>query len=316
MLTLRLAHVSVVAVAAALALSSAATAIENSVVPGAELGKLRHGTFPSVGNRTHVGVDLLAACGASVNAFADGTVIDLIDTDDPTNNFDSMGYMLLLQHADDADGRPLATVYLHLQEPPAHSDGRAIKKGDTLDAGQPIGKVGDTGFVLGDGCHLHFEVRHFLTRFNMADGWRNIYGRGDQRGSSRFENDWEDPEPLFVGIKEEIIATDKGTGVAPLPGDRTEVLIEAWGLGLRTSDRDLMYGHPGNGVIVSWVAAGSEAEKADLRLGDHISRIDVDLVDEPSDVLEQIRLAQTRPQSDVNRILVSVTHDMTAVGNT
>ena len=66
----------------------------NPVELGAELGEFRHGTFPSIGKRTHVGVDLVAPCGTSVHAFKDGEVIDLI-ADESDRHFDKLGYMVL-----------------------------------------------------------------------------------------------------------------------------------------------------------------------------------------------------------------------------
>jgi murein DD-endopeptidase MepM/ murein hydrolase activator NlpD len=57
------------------------------------------GTYPSIGKRTHVGVDLVAACGTPVYAFKDGHVIDLVESKED-QNFDSLGYMVLIQHGD------------------------------------------------------------------------------------------------------------------------------------------------------------------------------------------------------------------------
>src|SRR5262245_35497677 len=49
-----------------------------AVVPGSHLGEYRHGTYPSSGKRTHVGVDIVAPCGTPVLVPAAGTIIDRI----------------------------------------------------------------------------------------------------------------------------------------------------------------------------------------------------------------------------------------------
>ena len=169
---------------------STAATYDNPVVPNAQLGEFRHGTYPSFGKRTHAGLDLVAPCGTPVHAFEDGRVIDVIATEDD-QHFDDLGYMVLIQHAASATDKPLATLYLHLQKPPLVRTNQEVK------ARTKIGDVGDSGFTLG--CQLHFEVRHFLTRLHPV--WKNIYGEGDQHASETFTNDWEDPEPLLLDQK-------------------------------------------------------------------------------------------------------------------
>ena len=73
-------------------------ALANPVVPNAVIEDFRHGTYPSLGDRTHVGVDLFALCGMPVYAIEDGTVIDTIASKDD-RNFESLGYMVLIEPA-------------------------------------------------------------------------------------------------------------------------------------------------------------------------------------------------------------------------
>jgi hypothetical protein len=173
-----------------------ANAIGNVVVPNATLGEFRHGTFPSLGNRTHVGVDLVAECGTAIYAFEDGKVIDSIDKS--TNiHFNSLGYMVLIEHSVLLEGRKFYTIYLHMQEPPN------VVVGDSVIGGQTkIGKVGSTG--RSDGCHTHFEIRYFSSRLSK---WGNIYGLGDKRLSRYFKENWVDPLKFISNLSSDDIKT-------------------------------------------------------------------------------------------------------------
>jgi hypothetical protein len=173
-----------------------ANAIGNFVVPNATLGEFRHGTFPSLGNRTHVGVDLVAECGTAIYAFEYGKVIDSIDKS--TNiHFNSLGYMVLIEHSVLLEGRKFYTIYLHMQEPPN------VVVGDSVIGGQTkIGKVGSTG--RSDGCHTHFEIRYFSSRFSK---WGNIYGLGDKRFSRYFKENWVDPLKFISNLSSDDIKT-------------------------------------------------------------------------------------------------------------
>jgi murein DD-endopeptidase MepM/ murein hydrolase activator NlpD len=90
------------------------------------------------GGRGHQGQDVFAACGAKLVAAESGRVL--------MSTFQARaGNYLVLQHA---DGR--ATAYMHMRSAPL------VAKGDRVQAGDPIGEVGDTGRA--SGCHLHFEL--------------------------------------------------------------------------------------------------------------------------------------------------------------
>lgn len=173
-----------------------ADAIGNVVVPGATLGEFRHGTFPSLGNRTHVGVDLVAECGSTIYAFEDGKVIDSIHKSTDIH-FNSLGYMVLIEHSVLLESRKVYTIYLHMQDPPN------VVVGDSVIGGQTkIGKVGSTG--RSDGCHTHFEIRYFSTRFSK---WGNIYGLGDKRLTRYFKENWVDPLKFFSNLSSNDIET-------------------------------------------------------------------------------------------------------------
>jgi len=86
----------------------------------------------------HTGDDYAVPVGTSVKAVADGIVFD----DSPGADF---GVYVQIDH-----GNGYQTLYGHLQS-------KSVKIGQTVVAGQEIGKSGQSGNVTGP--HLHFEVR-------------------------------------------------------------------------------------------------------------------------------------------------------------
>jgi len=89
----------------------------------------------------HEGVDIKAARGTLVHAAGDGKVIDATSR---YRGQRAWGNVVVIDH-----GHGLVTRYAHL-------DKFTVKKGDNVDAGDPIGAVGSTGKSTGP--HLHFEV--------------------------------------------------------------------------------------------------------------------------------------------------------------
>jgi hypothetical protein len=87
----------------------------------------------------HTGTDLAGASGTPVMAAA-RAVVALVDT------FFLAGNVIYLDH-----GAGLVSAYFHLSE-------QNVAAGDTVEAGQVIGKVGATGRVTGP--HLHWVVRY------------------------------------------------------------------------------------------------------------------------------------------------------------
>ena len=114
---------------------------------------------PATGSREqNDGVDIKAAFGTPVRAVADGVV-------NHTGYVDGFGLVVVLEH------EAYATVYAHL--------GRIqVSRGSSVDQGDPLGLVGETGIIDGGGPRLHFEVRYRQTPQNPLSWLR-------QRGGGR-----------------------------------------------------------------------------------------------------------------------------------
>lgn len=87
----------------------------------------------------HPGFDLAAATGTGVAAAARGTVVQA----GPAGTY---GNLVVLRHENGFETR-----YAHLSSVD-------VGVGDVVEPGQPLGRVGSTGYSTGP--HLHFEVRH------------------------------------------------------------------------------------------------------------------------------------------------------------
>ena len=91
--------------------------------------------------RTHDGIDIAAAAGTKVGAAADGTVYTVFEDD-------TMGTTVIIRHDEG-----YVTCYASLDQEVS------VKAGDTVSAGQQIGKVGQTALLeTAVGDHVHFSV--------------------------------------------------------------------------------------------------------------------------------------------------------------
>lgn len=106
------------------------------------------------GNRpTHSGVEFVNPRGTPVLAAAGGTVFyagnDAEVMFGPQTNY--YGNLVVIAHGiRSPDGQPIYTLYAHL-------DRVVVETGQSVEQGDRVGIVGDTGVALGP--HLHFEVR-------------------------------------------------------------------------------------------------------------------------------------------------------------
>ena len=100
----------------------------------------------------HHGIDLPNATGTPVAAVADGTVVfagsDRKNLVGPYTDF--YGNVIVIQHNLAGIGQPIYSLYGHLSDV-------GVSTGETVQAGELIGRVGSTGIAMGS--HLHFEVR-------------------------------------------------------------------------------------------------------------------------------------------------------------
>ena len=100
----------------------------------------------------HKGIDISVPTGTPVYATANGTVEYIADQ----GNKDG-GKYILIKHNDSR----FRTAYFHL------SDNNVLKVGDTVRAGDLIGKSGNTGNSTGP----HLDYRIFYTAPNKSFGW-------------------------------------------------------------------------------------------------------------------------------------------------
>lgn len=120
----------------------------------------RYGGIYFVPDIVHSGVDIDAPYGSPVLAAADGKVVwagyGLLSEEG--NRSDPYGLAVAIRHDFGYTGERLYTVY-------AHMSAIKVAQGQIVNAGDPIGVVGDTGHTTGP--HLHFEVR--LGKNNFFD---------------------------------------------------------------------------------------------------------------------------------------------------
>lgn len=100
-------------------------------------------TYLSQFSTPHRGVDLTPGAGADVHAVAAGTVRIA------TSTGGDYGVTVVIDHV--IDGEVVSTRYAHMQY-----DSLQVEVGDTVAAGEVVGKVGATGKATGP--HLHLEV--------------------------------------------------------------------------------------------------------------------------------------------------------------
>lgn len=135
----------------------------------------------------HTGVDIPDDPGTPILAAGPGTVVWTgwgLFTEAPLNEADPYGQSVAIRHDFGYLGKPLFTVYAHMEAVNA-------SMGQWVDTGELIGYMGSTGNTTGP--HLHFEVRwgenSFHSTYNPElwlvppQGWGVLVGRlVDEKG--------------------------------------------------------------------------------------------------------------------------------------
>lgn len=102
--------------------------------------------------KQHRGMDIANTVGTQVNVVGDGVV-------SVAGRVGGLGNCIMVTHI--VDGRMLTTVYGHLSK-------IDVKVGDRLKAGDPIGKMGNTGNSTGSHLHLEVHEGHFTATGDSA----------------------------------------------------------------------------------------------------------------------------------------------------
>lgn len=115
-------------------------------------------TYPYGGTQfgtreVHLGVEFANERFTSVIAASSGTIF-YAGTDENQRfgpDFNYYGNLVVIQHpVPSPEGATIYTLYAHLQD-------IAVQTGDSVNEGETIGRVGDSGIAIGP--HLHFEIR-------------------------------------------------------------------------------------------------------------------------------------------------------------
>ncbi len=168
---------------------------------GTPEGGFAHGSYPSVGQRTHPGIDLISACGQNVTAPWDATIERVIKAGDA--DFPSIGNAVILRHS----GRwnpPVYSTYFFLGSTPE------VREGD-LAKGEIIGQTGP--LHTPSTCGVHFELRNFGTEQGPIHTlWHNVLGVGDWTMDAEFTDNWRDPKAWLTRLNQ----IENGVNIEPL----------------------------------------------------------------------------------------------------
>jgi hypothetical protein len=108
----------------------------------------------------HHGIDMPNHIGETVRAAGSGTVFFASSEENPYfQNTSSYGNVVVIEHDFGWNGQTTWTLYAHLLRP-------VVVTGQHIEAGEPIGLIGNTGNASGP--HVHFEVRVGENRYGST----------------------------------------------------------------------------------------------------------------------------------------------------
>lgn len=192
------------------------------------LGSYVHLKYPSWGEKTHFGNDVLASCGSVIYAPGSGIVVDVVRPG--TWNYNSLGNAVIIRHQGGGrGGADLFSLVLHMQDSPP------VSVGDEVTADTVIGRVGMTGSANSI-CHAHFELRYFQRRFHAS--YDNIYANGDVSGTSTARDNWENPNTYVLSLIPYSYFDGAGSLIDPARGSGCSINAH-WGC-----SRDVVRLHP------------------------------------------------------------------------
>lgn len=145
-----------------------------------------NGSKRSNGARYHSGVDIGASIGDPCYAVADGTVVMCKSTDDGKSTIGGRGRYIVIYHS---NGN-FSSLYEHLNS-------CSVKVGDTVRAGQKIGKTGNSGWQSRGkhyAAHLHFGLMNGKMTTTGYDLW-TVPGR--TYNGRTYSNKTFDPDPRY-----------------------------------------------------------------------------------------------------------------------
>lgn len=178
---------------------SMSSPLENDLIVNSEFNSIR--TVKGKKTSPHKGIDFRAGTGATIRAVKGGKV-----TAKAKNA--ALGNYVSITHPDG-----FVTTYAHMKSPSTATG--------TVDAGDPIGFVGQTGFA--DGPHLHLAVQDSNGKYyNPRDylegriGSTKVKTASDNGSEQDSENEFRNSIGLFKGTKNKT-SLFKGVGGGDVP---------------------------------------------------------------------------------------------------
>lgn len=120
--------------------------------------------------------------GQDILAAADGVIYNVGWNNDGGN-------YVMVYHGNDVDGKPLATVYMHMEK-------IVVEKGQNIKRGEKIGTIGETGALTTPGYpHVHYIVQHIelgsnkFLRENRPDPHNYWFGMDEYKSKLQKEPD-------------------------------------------------------------------------------------------------------------------------------